>query len=171
MSVEDPFQFVLTPKISGWLLVIKIVFLAFSAFFAGYIIWALIKTTWLKRIFLWDLKEFLTFRPLEKQKWAQEWEKIKKRLQLNLEAEAKLAIIEADGLLEEILKNMGYTQKSFEEKLTKLTPEILPNLQEIQMAHKLRDNIVHDPSYRLNLEEAKKVLAIYEKALEELEVI
>lgn len=170
MATEEIIQFILNPTFKGWLLAVKITFLAFSAFFLGFIIWALIKTTWLKRIFLWDLIEFLTFRPLEKQRWIKEWEKIKKRLQSNLEAEAKLAIIEADDLLNEILKNLGYREEDLEKKLNKLSPDLLTNLQEVRQAHKVRDDIVHDPSYKLDLKEAKKILAIYERALTNLEV-
>lgn len=170
MEIEEAIQFILNPTFSGWLLVVKIVFLSISAFFLSFIIWALFKTTWLKRLIIWDLKEFLTFRPLEKQRLIQEWEKIKKRLQSNLETEAKLAIIEADSLLDEVLKNMGYKEESLEEKLKRLPSDLVVNLQEIRQAHKVRDDIVHDPSYKLSLEEAEKVLAIYERALTGLEL-
>ncbi len=171
MSIKNPIQFFLGPEWNSWLTVVKIIFLLFSAFFAGFIIWALVKFSWLKRIFLWDLKEFLAFKPIEKEKWIKEWGKIKKRLQSNLETEAKLAIIEADSLLDEILENMGYREKDLEEKLNKLPPDFLTNLQEIYRAHKIRNDIVHDPSYKLDLGEAKRVLAAYEKALAEVDIL
>jgi len=88
-----------------------------------------------------------------------------------LESEAKLALIEADALLDETLKRLGYPGESLGERLEKLTVDILPNLEEIQKIHKIRNNIIHDPTYKLNLEEAKKALVIYEKALINLDVL
>jgi hypothetical protein len=48
---------------------------------------------------------------------------------------------------------------------------ILPNLDEIAQAHKIKSDIVHDPSYFLTFEQAKKILEIYERALYHLEAL
>jgi len=164
-------QFILYPKITSWLLVLKFIFLSFGFFFLGFIIWALIKTSWLKRLILWDLKEFLTYRPYGIKKYLKEWEKIKKRLETGLESEAKLALIEADSLLDESLKRMGYPGESLGERLNQLTEDVLSNIKEVQGVHKIRNDIIHDPTYKLNLEEAKKSLEIYEKALKDLDAL
>ena len=169
--LTDLIQFILYPKIEGWLLVIKIIFLAFGSFFFGFVIWALINTSWLKRIFLQDLKEILTYRPYGLKKFIKEWKKIEERLDTGLESEAKLALIEADSLLDETLKWLGYPGESLGERLEKLVVDILPNLAEVQEVHKIRNNIIHDPTYKLNLEEARKALAIYEKSLINLDVL
>jgi hypothetical protein len=145
--------------------------LCFASFFLGFIIWALINTTWLKRLILWDLKEFLTYRPYKSKEFIKKWKKIKERIDSGIEAEAKLALIDADSLLDKALKEQGYSGESLGERLEKLTVEILPNLSEVLQAHKIRNNIVHDPTYKLNLEEAKNALAIYEKALTNLDVL
>jgi len=166
--INEIIQFILYPKITGWLLVIKIIFLFFSSFFLGFIIWALINTTWLKRLIIQDLKEFLTFRPYGMKKFDKEWKKIEERLDTGFEAEAKLALIEADSLLNEALNRLGYPGESLGERLDKITTDILSNLDEVHLAHKIRNNIIHDPTYKLNLEEAKKTLSIYEKALIDL---
>ena len=155
----------------GWFLVLKVIFLIFTSFFLGFVIWALIKTTWLKRAFLQDLKEFFTYRPYGLKKFVKEWKKTKERLDTGLESEAKLALIEADALLDETLKRLGYPGESLGERLEKLTVDILPNLEEVRKIHKIRNNIIHDPTYKLNLEEAKKALVIYEKALINLDVL
>lgn len=167
MNFEEIFQFILYPKISGWLLVIKTIFLAFSAFFLGYILWGLFKTSWLKKIFLSDLIEFLTFRPIERGRIENEWKKIKKRLESHLEAEIKLAVLEADSLVEEAFKNAGYGDGTFEEILNKLPSDFPVAIEKIHQAHKIRDNIVHDPSYKLEWARAKETLEIYERVLRE----
>lgn len=167
--INDITQFLLYPNFTGWLLVIKMIFLFFTAVFLGFTIIALVKTTWLKRLILWDLKEFLTFRPYGLKKLTKEWGKIKKRLDTGLESEAKLAVIEADSLLDVALKRMRYPGESLGERLDKLTVDTLSNLEGAREAHRIRNNIIHDPTYKLEIEEAKKVLAVYEKALIELE--
>ncbi len=171
MTPEQAIQFLLNPKIEGWLLIIKTIFLCFSAFFFGFILWGLIKTTWLKRIFLWDLKEFLFYRPIEIEKFKKEWEKIQKRISSDIEAELKLAVIEADSLLDEVLEKKGYPGKIFEEKIQDLVPDILPNLDELLKAHQLRNDIIEDPSFKIDKNEAKKAISVYEKILKELDAI
>jgi len=47
----------------------------------------------------------------------------------------------------------------------------LPNLEEARAAHQTRNNIVHDPNYRLSLDEARKILAVYEKSLIDLQAL
>ncbi len=164
-------QFLLHPNFTGWLLIIKIIFLFFSAFFLGFIIWALTNTSWFKKAFLQDLIEFSTYKPYRIRKFKKEWEKLRKRLETGLESELKLAVIEADTLLNETLKRTGYPGESLGERLDKVTTDILPNLEEVRKAHELRNNIIHDPTYRLGLEETKKTLAIYEKTLIELQTL
>jgi len=170
-EIDEIIQFILYPKIEGWFLVFKIVFLSFAFCFLGFIVWALINTSWLRRLILQDLKEFLTYRPYRLKKFNKEWKKIKERLDTGLEPEAKLALIEADSLLDETLKWLGYPGESLGERLEKLVVDILPNLAEVQEVHKIRNNIIHDPTYKLNLEEARKALAIYEKSLINLDVL
>lgn len=171
MNFNEILSFLLYPQITGWLLILKFVFLFFGFFFLGFVIWALVKTIWLKRAILWDLKEFLTYRPYQAKIFLPKWKRIKERLASGIESEAKLAIIEADSLLNEYLIKIGYPGETLGERLDKLTKDVLSNLEEVREAHKVRNNIVHDPTYRLNLEEAKRVLAIYEKALKDLQAL
>jgi hypothetical protein len=169
---KEILNFLLYPKFEGWLLIIKIIFLGFGTFFLGFIIWALFNTAWLKRLILWDLKEFLTYCPyVYVKKHKKEWRKIKERLEVGLESESKLALIEADNLLNQILIEEGYLGENLDERLEKLTIDILPNLEKVKEIHKIVNNIVHDPSYKLDLEEAKKIISIYEEALIELDVL
>lgn len=152
-------------------LFLKILFLIISLFFLFGIIYFLLKTEWFKRLFLQDLVEFLSFKSYGLRKVSQTWKKIIKRLEKFSESETKLAIIEADDLLNEILERMGYSGETLGEKLKQLSEVILPNLDEVLEAHKIRSNVVHDPTYRLSLGEGRKVLKIYEKALLNLEAL
>jgi len=162
-------SWLISPTFSGWLLILKILFIIVVLILLGFIIFVLAKTSWLKRIWIWDLVEFFSFRPYGVRKVVKDWAKITGRLETGLESEYKLAVIEADSMLNDILKRMGFGGETLGERLEKLTAATLPNLEQIWEAHKIRNNIVHDPDYRLTLDEARKVLGIYEQALRDLE--
>lgn len=171
LTWEKIIQFILDPQFTGWLLLLKIIFLVFSLFFIGFIIFALIKTSWLKYLIIRDLQEFLTYRPFSLRRIEKEWQKIKGRLEIEHESEWKLAIIEADEIMDDILNQMGFGGTSLGERLTSLTAVSLPNIEEVKEAHQIRNNIIHDPSYRLTLVETKRIIAIYEKALTDLQAL
>lgn len=97
------------------------------------------------------------------------WAKITARLKAELESEWKIAIIEADSILNDILMRMGFGGETLGERLDKLTAAFLSNLQQVREAHKVCNNIVHDPDYRVSLDEAKRVVGIYEQALRDLQ--
>ena len=167
--MENIISFILNPTFSGWLLILKILFIVAALILLGFIIFALAKTSWLKKLLIWDLVEFFSFRPYGVRKVVKAWAKITARLETGLESEYKLAVIEADSMLNDILKRMGFGGETLGERLEKLTAATLPNLEQIWEAHKIRNNIVHDPDYRLTLDEARRVLGIYEQALRDLQ--
>lgn len=168
LILKPIFNFLINPP--GWISFLKGLFLMFSLILLGFIVFCLISTTWLKAHFLDTLKEFFAYQPLEKKKWTKKWNKIKNRLETGIESEAKLAIIEADSLLEDILKEAGYEGKTLEERLKSATKEVISNLEEILEARKIRDNIVYDPDYKLDLTLAKKTLSVYEETIQHLDV-
>jgi len=151
-------------------LYVKIIFLLFALFFFLVIIYFLKKTTWFEKIFLQDFIELFTFKSYGASKSNEAWKKIIARLETGSDDELKLAIIEADDLLNETLASMGYKkEESLREKIDEITPDIIPNLEEINEGHKVRNNIIHDPDYRLSLEETKKILEDYGKAIKSVE--
>lgn len=171
LALGEIFQFIILPQFTGWLLVVRIIFILISLLFLGFIIFALIKTFWLKRLIIWDLQEFLTYRHFGLRKIEREWKKIKDRLETETESEWKLAVIEADKLMDGILKRMEFGGANLGERLENLTAVSLPNIEEVKEAHRIRNDIIYDPSYQLSLEEAKRIIAIYEKALTDLHAL
>ena len=154
-----------------FIFILKILTLILSLSFFGFTAYLLSKTDWLKRRFIFDLIEFFTFKPYGIPKFSKKWEKIIKRFERGSESEIKLAILEADDLLNEILERMGYSGETLGEKLKRVKKTVLPSLEEILEVHKIKSDIVHDPSYFLNFEQAKKILEIYKKVLSDLEAI
>lgn len=162
-------SFITSPE---FLLYLKIIFISVGIILLAAITILLSKASWLKYSILEDWTEFFVYRPFGVKKTFKQWAKILKRLEAENETEYKLAVIEADSLLDEVLNKMGIEGEVLGEKLKqlKLKPGILPNFEEIRQAHKIRNNIVHDPDYRLNLAEAKKVVSIYEQTFRGLEM-
>lgn len=169
--MEKIISFLISPSFTGGLLILKLIFIFFAFLFLILIIYFLIKTTWPKRIFIWDLIEFFTYRPYGVYGTSGRWKWVLYQLEKGSENEAKLAVIETESILDETLKRLGFVGETFGERLEKITPDILPNLEEIREIHQIHQNIVHDPSYKLSLETAKKVIEVYGKALEGLGAI
>lgn len=168
--MNEIISFITSPEIAEILSVLKIIFIILSLLFIVGIIFLLLKNSWLKFRFLEGLTEFFIYRPFGVKRAFKQWLKITKRLETDREADYKLALLEADNLLDEILNKIGYKGESLGEKLKQLDPGTLPNLEEVWQAHKVRNNVVHDPDYRLSLEKAKKIMGIYEQALRDLEM-
>ncbi len=169
IKINDIISFIFNPAFTDWLLFLKILLIILFLILSGFIIFFLIKTSWLKRMLIWDIVEFFSFRPYGIRKVEKDWAKITARLETDLESEWKLAIIEADSILNDILMKMGFAGETLGERLDRLTVVTLPNLQQIREAHKIRNNIVHDPDYRVSLDEAKMAVGIYEQALRDLQ--
>ena len=166
---ERVVRFILNPTFEGVFLYIKIIFIIISSFFALTIIIFLLRNTWLKRFILEDITEVFTARPYGAKKGFKEWTKIQKRLETEKEDEYKLALMEADDLLDDVLERTGHKGENIREKLKDLDSGTLSNIDQVREAHEVRNNVVHDPDYKLTLDIAKRALEIYEKALRELE--
>lgn len=104
-------------------------------------------------------------------KLVKKWLKIEERSKSDQEAELKLAVIEADKFFDDILKRIGYIGKDMGERLRKINPSQLANIDDIWQAHKIRNNVVHDVDCKLTEFEAEKAIKAYKKALEELEML
>src|SRR3989344_7262472 len=109
-------SFITSPDFQEKLFPIKIIFGAVFGILFVAILVLLLKTRWLRKLLLEDLAEFFTFKPYGAKKGVKQWAKILKRLDTGLESEYKLALIEADSFLDEILIRMGFTGDSLEER-------------------------------------------------------
>ncbi|MFH1175116.1 MAG: hypothetical protein V1698_00095 [bacterium] len=99
------------------------------------------------------------------------WNKAQRRLAIRNESDYKMAVIEADKILDKLLQAMGYKGESLGERLKVLTPSQIKNIDGIWNAHRLRNRIVHNPDEKITLDEAEKAMEEYGKVLEELGVV
>lgn len=151
--------------------IVKILFIIFSLALLAAVFYFLANTNYLHFRIFQDVTEFFTYKPYGTKKMIKVWKKIFGRLELPNESEYKLAVIEADDLLDGILKRLGYAGDNLKERLASLTGIILPSIDKVREAHTVRNSIVHDPDYHLTLDQAKKLLDTYEQALRELQVL
>ncbi len=96
------------------------------------------------------------------------WQRINEYINSENESDWKIAIIEADQILDNILTKANFPGKTFTEKLNQINAAEFPNINEILYAHKIRNNIVHEKNFKLVKDEAKKIIDIYKKTLEDL---
>jgi len=80
-----------------------------------------------------------------------------------------LKILEADKLLDFVLKKSGYTQPSLGEKLKKAGSRF-SDLSGLWGAHKLRNRIAHEVNFQLNNKETNLALRQFARAFEDLGV-
>lgn len=153
------------------LLYVRLVFLLTTLIFGFFIMYAISKTHYYQWLLTQSVVEFLTQRPYGAKRITNVWNKIKQRLENGSETEYKLAIIEADNMLDSTLKRMGYSGATLEDSLAKLTSATLPNIEEIYQAHQMRNSIVRNPNFVLILDEAKKTIGIYEMAFRDLQIL
>jgi hypothetical protein len=165
------FSFLHLPLAQTTLFILRIIAIIIGAGMIGFIIWALIKTSYLEKLFFIDFQEFFRFRPYGTKKIYSQWQKIKLRLAAGIESEYKLAVIEADSMIDDILNNMGFKGTNLGERLENLNSVTMPNIEEVKEAHQIRNNIVHNPDQTITLSDAKKFLEIYEIALNDLQVL
>lgn len=171
INLDSIISYLVSPDIQQRVFWVKVGFLSVGGFFLAGIIFCLSRTHYLQWRYMQDFWEFLTFRPFGAKKITKLWNKILKRLDTDLESEYKLALIEADDMLDVSLKRMGYMGQTLEERLGKLTSATIDNLDDIYKAHEIRNTIVHNPDYRLSLDEARSTLDIYQKAFNSLQIL
>lgn len=107
----------------------------------------------------------------KKDKMRIRWGKIRKRLETGNESEYKVAVIEADNVIDELLKRMGYKGENLSERLDNIPPGQIENIDGFREAHKVRNRIIHEEGFKLAKESAEAILGTYEKFLKEFEVL
>jgi len=102
----------------------------------------------------------------------QRWERVMSHLNSERESDWRLAVLEADVLLDEMVTNMGYHGDSLGEKLKGIEKSDFLSLGEAWEAHAVRNKIAHEgAAFTLTEREAKRVIKLYETVFEEFRFI
>jgi len=163
--------FILAVYNSNTLLVIKFLLGIYSAVLLVDIVMLLIQrglaADMRDTLFGMDIPEELVTK---KKQLRKKWDAIKAKLKSDNESDWKVAIIEADNLIDDLLKRLGYKGENMGERLEKIVPGQIENLEGLKAAHDFRNQIIHEEGLKLTQEKAKEILDIYEEFLNSFEV-
>jgi hypothetical protein len=98
------------------------------------------------------------------------WQEIESLLDRPGEMNYKLAVMEADKLLDFVLKSMSMSGKDMGERIRFATFKY-GRLRKVWWAHVLRNQLVHEATFSLDRGTAKRAIKTFERALRELGAI
>jgi len=96
------------------------------------------------------------------------WKKVLDYLFSINENDWKLAVIEADSMLFDLLTQLGFKGENLGDKLKEANRDNFKSLNSAWEVHNIRNKIAHEgSSFELSLHEAKRVIALYEQIFQE----
>jgi hypothetical protein len=100
------------------------------------------------------------------------WDIVETHLASAHPAEWKLAIMEADSMLEELVKKLGYPGSTLGEMMKRIEKSDFTTINDAWEAHKVRNYIAHQGStFLLTKHQANHTIRLYEKVFKEFEYI
>lgn len=152
-------------------LVIKIIILFVDAIIIGVFVFALGRA--------WRYRPKLRLFPkrpkraptLRTEALKEHWNSILENLNVGTPESRKFAIIEADALVDDILKRLGYEGEYMADRLAKLDVQDFPSVEKLWRAHRVRNELAHTPGFEISHEHAKSLIEIYEDFLKEVGVL
>lgn len=109
-------------------------------------------------------------RRLDVDKYRQAWLNIEQQLQRDNVGSFQLVILNADKLLDKALMERGRKGKTMGERL-KSSGDLLSDRNAVWTAHKLRNQIAHEPNVAVRYEDARRALSSFKQALKDVGAI
>jgi len=156
--------------------VVAIVSSVLSILFIGVIIYSLVRMREIqiheKKELDHEIKEALARDAEAEREHNPRWRYITNLIESPNESDWRIAIIEADNMLEEALGERGYEGDSIGEKLKGASVNSFPTLQSAWDAHNFRNKIAHEGiDFPISQIETRRVVRMYQNVFEELNVI
>ena len=106
------------------------------------------------------------------QKKNPKWDLVKEHIDSEDANKWKLAILEADIMLSELLDTLHLPGESIGEKLKAIETSDFTSIEEAWEAHKIRNAIAHQGSeFLITKREAKRIIGLYEKVFDEFKMV
>ena len=100
------------------------------------------------------------------------WQKIQPHIRSNNSSDWRIAILEADMMLEDLLIELGYEGANLGEMLLQVEKSDFITLNDAWESHKVRNRIAHEGStFEISQKEAYRVIQTYEKVFNEFKFI
>lgn len=101
-----------------------------------------------------------------------QWQTVLDYLDSDNPAEWRIAVLEADAMLDEVVKKAGGFGDTLGERLKSIDPDGFRSLQAAWDAHKVRNMIAHEGvNYQLTKRETKRVIDLYGQVFKEFQYI
>ena len=99
------------------------------------------------------------------------WKNVTKKLADGSPEALRLAVIEADSIVDGVLKRMGYQGDTFADRLSHLNADTMPSVDRVWDAHRLRNDLVHTPGFMTTPERARSAIGEYEAFLRDVNAL
>lgn len=97
------------------------------------------------------------------------WERVEQYMTSLNPSDWKIAILEADNILDEIVERMGYHGETLGERMKTIEASDFPYLEEAWQVHKLRNTLAHKgTNHDLSRSEAEQAINTYHRVFKEL---
>lgn len=123
------------------------------------------------KLFRWPKTKGAGKKLRKDRKFIRQWQKVENNLSSQAPENLKIAVIDADALVDTFLKKTGYTGEHMADRLAHIVPTEVKSLRAVWDAHLLRNSLVHVPGSNVSAAEAKTAVSAFEKFLKELGAI
>lgn len=100
-----------------------------------------------------------------------EWEEVQKLMASENTSDWNMAVLRADTLLDDVLQYLGHEGTTVGERLDRVDPTMVPSLERVRSAHRLRNAIAHDPAIPHTKDTVDWALRAYESSFREMGVL
>lgn len=115
-----------------------------------------------------DLKPEEKTEPMPDAELAAKWKKVLAHINSSNPSDWRLAILEADIMLGEMLEKMGFQGDTIGDQLKSIDKSDFISLPQAWEAHRIRNQIAHEGTdFQLNEREAKRVIDLYKSVFSE----
>jgi hypothetical protein len=101
----------------------------------------------------------------------EQWQSVRRKYDSGHPDSIRLAVIEADKVVDNILKQAGYPGEHMADRLARLPGDQLSSLSRLWRAHRFRNQLVHSPDYQPEPEQASQAMEGYESFLREIKIL
>ncbi|MDE2020153.1 MAG: hypothetical protein KGJ13_07450 [Patescibacteria group bacterium] len=146
---------------------LQVISVIITIFLVVAIIYIIAKTGWL-RSRVEKYRTVVLKTDLSQKRAKEGWELVQKHFFAGDDNDLKIAVIQADTILEEALRHAGTRGTNLGDRLKNLKRGQMPNLEDVWQAHKLRNQIAHEPVLKVKRDTAERALDAYREALKNL---
>lgn len=107
---------------------------------------------------------------LDVDKYRSKWMVIENQLSRDNQSSCTLAVLNADKLLDQALRERGIRGQTMGERM-KTAKETWSNANAVWGAHKLRNQIAHESDHQVNYDDARRAIAGFKQALKDIGAI